>query len=742
MHRIRRSRTLVGLSVVLAAAGLTLCLFPSSHMTRVAGVAGVTGFTDGPQSSSPSTPGPASYASCPWLDPSLPIATRVNLLLGAMTPAQEASLLHLYNINLAVRFEGYTPAIPSLCIPMITEQDGSAGVGTSAMPVTQLPAPIADAAAFDPALANQYGQVIGAEDAAKGIDVALAPMVNIDRTSLWGRSYETLGEDPYLAAALSAPLIRGIQANRVVAVVKHFAVYNQELHRGTPLDNSVVSDRAIHEVYLPAFRASVEQGGAGAVMCSYNLINGTPACQDAALINGVLRQEWHFSGFVRSDCGSVYNQALAIAVGLSQVKCSRLYNPAQLAAAVESATMPRAALDTLARPLLTVLFRFDLIARPHPSDLDAVATSTAHRAVALAAADEGAVLLVNRGGLLPLNAAQLRSVALIGPNGATPMPAGFGAAHVLPSGSVTAYAALRQLLGSRLRYADGTNIGQAATLAHQSQIAVVVVHDIESERIDRTSLSLPAPQDTLVEAVAAANPHTIVVLETGSAVLMPWLARVGAVLETWYPGQVAGTSLVDLLTGRVDPSGKLPVTFPASGAQMPAGTPSTFGGVNGRTLYNEGVNVGYRWYEQLGLRPAFSFGYGLSYTRFGFSGLTVRPGPAGTFTVMATITNTGRLSGGDVVQCYLGDPASAGEPLRQLRGFARVSLQPGKSTTVSLTLTAGDLATWDSSSGSWVVAAGRYRIWVGDGSDLSSLPLSTTVAVTAASLGADSGPAA
>jgi beta-glucosidase len=671
----------------------------------------------------------------------MPIATRVNLLLRAMTPDQEASLLHLINGNRTVGFEGYSPAIPSLCLPMITEQDGAGGVGTGATGVTQLPAPIADAAAFDPTLAGRYGGVIGSEDAAKGIDMALAPTVNIDRTSLWGRSFETLGEDPYLSAALAVPLVRGIQANRVVAVVKHFAVYNQELHRGTLLDNSVVSDRAVHEVYLPAFRASVEQGGAGSVMCSYNLINGTPACQDAALLSGVLRQQWHFTGFVRSDCGSVYNQGAAIAAGVSEVKCSRLYNPAMLAADVESGRMPRATMDALARPVLTVLFRFDLIARPQVPSIDAVATSAAHEAVALETADEGSVLLVNRGGLLPLHANRLRSLALIGANGGTPMAAGLGAAHVVPSHPVTAYTALHQLLGSRLRYSDGTDTAEAAALARSSQVAVVVVHDVEAERVDRTNLALSTQQNALVAAVAAANPRTIVVLETGSAVLMPWLSHVSAVLETWYPGEVAGTSLVDLLTGKVDPSGKLPVTFPASGALMPAGTATTFGGVNGQTAYSEGLAVGYRWYQEQGIRPAFSFGFGLSYTRFGFSELAVSPAPGGA-TVTAVVTNTGRVAGGDVVQCYLGDPPGAGEPWRQLRGFTRVNLQPGRSATVTFRLTPGDLAVWDTATGRWVVPGGKYRIWVGDGSDIGSLPLSATVSVPGSVLGADSGPAA
>ncbi len=674
------------------------------------------------------TPSP----SCPWLDDQLPVSTRVDELVAAMTPAEEASLLHLHQVSLVVPYEGYSLPIPRLCIPLITEQDGAAGVANGMTGVTQLPAPIADAAAFDPSLAQRYGDVIGAEDATKGVDLALAPTINIDRSPYWGRSYETLGEDPYLTASLAVPLVRGIQNNRVVAVVKHFAVYNQESHRSTMDDNSAVSDQALHEVYLPAFSAAVQQAHAGAIMCAYNLINGTPACEDGLLIDTILRDQWHFSGFVRSDCNSVYAQAPAIAVGVSQVKCSRLYSAATLD------PLPKAALDSLVRPLLTVLFARDLIANPHPLAHGAVAVTAAHEQVGLQTADEGAVLLRNQRNLLPLDFAGLRSLALIGPADGTPMPAGYGAIYVQPSHPVSALAALRAALGGRVRYSTGADLTSAAALARSCDVAVVVVNDVESEHLDRSTLALTAHANALVSSVAAANPRTIVVLETGSAVLMPWLRQVGAVLETWYPGQSAGRSLVDLLSGQVNPSGKLPVTFPAEAASMPAGTPATFGGVGGRTLYSEGVNVGYRWYEASGVAPAFPFGFGLSYTKFGFSHLQLQSAPGGGVAVEATITNSGRARGADVVQCYVNGPALAA---RQLRGFLRVDLAPGQSQTVHLPVALGDLATWDSTHSTWTVPGGTYHFWVGDASDLGHLPLRGQIHVAAASMGADSGPA-
>ncbi len=356
-----------------------------------------------------------------------------------MTPQQEADLLHLYwGGSSSDPYQGLSPAMPSLCLPAITEQDGAAGVANSwptatksFRGVTQLPAPIADAAGFDPSLAAAYGRVIGAEDAAVGVDMALAPTINIERDPLWGRAYESLGEDPYLTGALAVSLIDGIQSQRVVAVLKHFAVYNQETGRGTLRDDSIVSDRALHEVYLPAWATAVQQAHPGGVMCAYNLINGVPSCQDGPLLNGELRGVWKFAGFVRSDCGSVFNQAASMAAGVSQVKCSRLYQPAQIAAAVKSGEMTRANLDGLVRPVLTVLFQFNLVAAPHPARPDADASTPADQAVALRTANEGAVLLKNDG-LLPLDFSSLRSLALIGPDGGSPMTAGYGAMRVHP----------------------------------------------------------------------------------------------------------------------------------------------------------------------------------------------------------------------------------------------------------------------------------------------------------------------
>jgi len=733
-----RRRALIVAPVVLVAA-LALLALPA--ISRV--VAPTHAAT--PHNASNLT---SSTATCPWLDPQAPIATRVDELLQAMSPLQEATLLHLLQYNPSEQYEGYIPAMPSLCLPMITEQDGAAGVATgfTSVPgtfpgVTQLPAPIADAAAFDPALAHSYGSVIGAEDAAKGIGLALSPTINIDRSPLWGRSYETLGEDPFLTATLAVQLVQGIQSHRVVAVVKHFAVYNQETNRATLLDNSVVSDRAMHEIYLPAFSAAVQAGQAGAIMCSYNLINGVPACQSQQLLDQILQGEWHFDGFVRSDCGSVYDQAGAMAAGVSQVKCTTTYDPATLAKAVADGQMARAELDGLAKPLLTVLFRFDLIARPHPLTPDRIATTPAHRAVAQQTNDEGSVLLKNSHNTLPLDLAHIPSVALIGPNGGTPMPAGLGAMHVAPTDLVTAQAALGAAIGYRLHYYNGSNPHTAAQVAHQSSVAVVVVYDQEAERHDRTTLSLPGNQNALVAAVAAANPHTIVVLETGSAVLMPWLAAVPAVLETWYPGETAGSALVALLSGAVNPSGKLPVTFPTSAAAMPDNTPATFGGVNGKVTYADGIDVGYRWYEVKNIQPLFPFGFGLSYTSFHFSAIGASATPGGGVAVQATVTNVGKVPGSDVVQCYLGYPASAGEAPRQLRAFTRVTLLPRQSTTVHLALAAGDMAVWDSATGQWAVPTGTFHLYVGDGSDVANLPLSTTVHVQGAKLGVNSGPA-
>ena len=692
---------------------------------------------------------PSQLAACPWLNSKLPADKRASLLVAAMTPLEEAKLLHLYwGGSTANPYEGLSPAIPSLCIPAITEQDGAAGVGSGWRTtvghfngVTQLPAPITDAAGFDPSLAGSYGQVVGAEDAAVGIDVALAPTINIERDPRWGRAYESLGEDPFLTASLSVPLIDAMQAQRVAAVVKHFAAYNQETGRGTLHDNVMVSDRALHEIYLPAWSAAVQQAHPGGVMCAYDLINGTPSCQSVQLLRDQLRGAWGFAGFVRSDCGSVFNEADAFAAGVSQVKCTPLYDPNQIAAAVGSGQLARSELDGLITPLLKTLFQFDLIAAPHPLRPDAEVSTAANRAVALRTDNEGAVLLKNNG-ILPLSLSGPTTFALIGGNGGTPMPAGYGAMRVRSPDGTTALDAM-QAAGVRVAYTNGAVISEAVRVARSANVAIVVAHDIESEGRDNQSLQLPAGQDALVKAVAAANPRTVVVLETGAPVDMPWLSSVAAVLETWYPGQEAGTSLVQLLSGQVNPSGKLPVTWPSPGGPRPAASAREFGGGGGPTYYNEGLNVGYRWYEATGSKPQFPFGFGLSYTNFRYSGLHIGAGSRGGYTVTATVSNVGRRAGADVAQCYVGFPSSSGEPPRQLRGFQRIWLLPGKKAVVRFPVTRGDLATWSGQPGtvgSWTVAAGRYDLYVGDSSVLADLPLHTTLSAPESQLGPGSGP--
>jgi beta-glucosidase len=436
----------------------------------------------------------------------------------------------------------------------------------------------------------------------------------------------------------------------------------------------------------------------------------------------------------------VYQQAPAIAAGVSQVKCTTLYNPRQLAGAVAAKTLPRAALDGLARPLLSVLFQYNLIGAPHPATPAAPVAVVAHESVALQTANEGAVLLKNTADLLPLNFGRLSSLALIGPDGATPMPAGFGAVYVRPVTHDSALEALRGALGPRLHYNNGNNIASAVATAAHSAVVVIVAFDVEVEGKDRTSLELPGDQNALIAAVERANPRTVVVLETGAAVLMPWLRSTPALLETWYPGEAAGTSLLQLLSGQVDPSGKLPVTFPVSAAASPAKAPVAFGGVGGRTEYSDGINVGYRWYDAHHVTPAFSFGFGLSYTNFAFSGLQVTSAPSGGVAVSVKVSNIGFRAGADIVQCYVGDPASTGEAPRQLRGFQRVSLRAGATTNVTMHLVRGDLATWDSAAQTWKVTAGNYQIWVGDGSDVANLPLHATVAELSRTLGPNSGP--
>jgi beta-glucosidase len=805
----------------------------------------------------PVRPGSAAASACPWLNRSLPVSQRVSLLLARMSLADKIDMVAGAGASQMVIGTGSTKPIPSLCVPAMGLEDGPNGVGDGVAGVTQLPAGVSLAATWDLPLATRYGAVIGAEERAKGTMVSLGPTVNIDRDPRWGRSFEAYTEDPYLNAAVAEADIDGVQSQGEMSQVKHFAVYNQETNRNTAADDAIVSERALHEIYLPAFWAATQRAKASSVMCAYSTINDQGACQDADLLTTTLSQRWGFSGFVTSDYGATHSTVASAEAGLDQEMPSDAYYGPALRAAVKAGQVSVATLNQMVERILTEMFRFNEFADPPAGSASASVTTRAHQAVSTTVAEAGTVLLKNRGATLPLRASGAGTVAVIGPAAsAAPTDAGGGSAYVKSSFGITPLQGIEQAAGpgTSVTYAQGLptdtslsaiplsdltpsytgtgqpyvgtltapqtgtyvlavkspgqrsvlsldgqeilavpgtpptttysagvslragqkytvqlsgggasaqlswatpsqlapGIAQAVAVAKAAKTAVVVVSDdTESEAADRASLNLPSAQNELVSAVAAANPRTVVVIDAGAPVVMPWLGRVASVVDAWYPGESNGTALAAVLFGQVNPSGHLPVTFPAALSQVPASTPAQFPGVNGQVLYSEGIDVGYRYYDAKGDTPLFPFGFGLSYTKFAFSHLSVTPrrvrnttsgpGPTscgcngqsgGQVTVSARVTNTGRVAGSEVAQLYLGDPAVTGEPPRQLKGFAKVTLAAGQSRTVRFTLTGHDLSFWDDAADGWVVPDGRFQVYVGDSSALAGLPLHTSFTVT------------
>jgi beta-glucosidase len=678
----------------------------------------------------------AAPAACPWVGSSAPIPQRVSELMAKMTQSQEIALTTGASGS---SYVGFIPAIGSLCIPALNLEDGPAGVGDGMTNVTQLPAPVDVAATWDTSAEQQYGQVIGAEQADKGTTIDLGPTINIVRDPRWGRAFESIGEDPYLNGQLGAADIRGVQSTGTMAQVKHFAVYNQETNRNTSADNAVVSTEAEQEIYLPAFQAAVQQGAASSVMCSYSYINGTAACQNPYLLSTVLHQQFGFNGFVTSDWGATHSTAPSANAGLDMdMPGSDGFYGSALQSAVSSGQVTQATLNSMVSSILTEMFAFGLFDKAPTGSPDEVATDTADQSDATSIAEEGTVLLKNSGNVLPLGSAD-SSVAVIGADASTsPQTAGGGSASVNSSGTVTPLQGIQAAApsGVTVNYNAGTSDSSAAATAAASSVAVVFVSDFESEGSDLTSIDLGTTDDNLISAVAAANPNTIVVLNTGSAVTMPWLSSVKGVLEAWYPGQEDGTAIANVLFGNYNPSGHLTVTFPTSLSQVPASTTAQWPGVNGTVQYSEGVDVGYRWYDSQGLTPLFPFGYGLSYTNFSYSNLKVGTLPeGGAATVTATVTNTGSRAGADVAQLYVTDPAASGQPPRQLEGFQRVSLAAGASQTVTFKLTQQNLQYWNSTSNAWATSTGSYGIEVGDADSTAALPLTGTLAVASSQLG-------
>jgi beta-glucosidase len=701
----------------------------------------------------------------PWMNTRLTPDQRADLLLDAMSLDEEISLVHGRIPGLSgplppgvTPSAGYIPGIPRLGLPAVRESDASLGVANAGRrddDATPLPSGLSLAATWNTDLAFQTGAMIGKEARQKGFGVLLAGGVNLVRDPRDGRDFEYLGEDPLLAGILDGASIRGIQSQHIVSTAKHFVLNDQETGRMSV--NAVIDEAALRESDLLAFEIAIEQGAPGSIMCAYNRVDGAYACENAPLLTGVLRTDWGWPGWVMSDWGAVHSLDGAMA-GLDQQSGEQLdrkvFFDGPLKAAIKSGTVPVARLREMAHRYLRALFAAGVIDQPvAPGGLDTAVDSQ----VAERAEEQGIVLLSNRGGLLPL-AAGARKIAVIGAHADVGVLSGGGSSQVIPLGSIhfpapkgappwgqgmiyhpsSPLKAIKSRAGAaEVSYADGRDQDAAVALARGADVAVVFASQWTSEGVDAASLSLPDGQDALIEAVAASNPRTIVVLETGGPVLLPWLDKVGAVLEAWYPGAGGGEAIAKVLYGEVNPSGRLPVTFPASEAQLPRPTVPGAGLIPPESLpaaaaypkgfdlpYIEGSDVGYRWFARTGARPTFPFGHGLTYSQFRYSRPRVSGGQS--LTVGVTVTNTSARAGTDTPQIYLS--GSPGRVQQRLIGWFRVTLAPGESRHVNLTADRRLLANWDKGLHRWRLAAGDYALFVGPDAETPALKATARLA--------------
>jgi beta-glucosidase-like glycosyl hydrolase len=669
---------------------------------------------------------------CPWVGSTAPVAQRVQQVLNTMDQAEEVTLA---SGDGSSSYIGQVGGIPNLCIPSLNLEDGPSGVGDGNGGVTAFPDGENAAATWDPTLIAQEGAAKGAEFAGKGANVSLGPTTNLVRDPRWGRTYETYGEDPYLAGQVTSAEVGGLQSQGVMAEVKHAAAYDQEQYPNGG-DNETVSQQALEELYLAPFQTTIEQSAPGSIMCSYAVVNGAPSCANADMLQRGLDDQANYGGFVVSDWGAAGN-AVADAEGGMDIAMP-FSDASSVSAALSAGTLSQATLNAVVARVLTQMFAFGLFDNRASGSLSATVTTAAHQQTALQLGEEGTVMLKNTG-ILPLNPSMTGSIAVIGTDGGAAVElAGGGSGGVDSANTVWPLTGIQNAVGPNVKvtYTPGddngtTNIPQAVAAAQTATDAIVYVSAPEGEESDLTTLNLSSADETMIEDVAAANPHTIVVINSGSPVVMPWLNSVAGVFENWYGGGETGAATAALIFGTADPSGKLPVTFPASLSQVPAQTTAQWPGTPTGPVYSEGVNIGYRWYQSQNITPAFAFGYGLSYTKFSFSNLNVGAFNAdGNATATATITNTGSVAGADVAQMYVGDPAASQDPPNQLKGFQRVMLNPGQSTAVSFPLTIHDLASWSPTDNQWEAQAGSYSIKVGDASNNLPLTGSTSLAKT------------
>jgi beta-glucosidase len=711
------------------------------------------------------------------MDKNLSPDRRAELLVGQMTLEEKVSLLHGVGWGGiagppgsppptgSLGGAGFIPGIPRLGIPDLQMSDAAVGVARGAgfsRYSTALPSGTSEASSWDLKLAHDYGALIGRELRDQGFNMSLGGGINLTREPRNGRIFEYKGEDPILAGKLVSQEMKALQEQGVIGDVKHYALNDQE--SGRNYVNVKIAQRAMRESDLLAFEIAVKESGVGAVMCSYNLVNGDYACENSYLLNETLKKDFGFQGFILSDWGATHSTAKAAMAGLDMEMPGDTYFAEALEKAVKNGEVPMSRLDDMVHRILRTEFGVGLFDLPPERK---VVDVFAGFDLAQRVAEQGTVLLKNAHGQLPLRASRLHSIAVIGSHADVAVLSGGGSAQVDPPGGNAApppgaprtpifgqavwhpsspLKAIRaKAAQAKVEYNAGLDPGAAAALANVSDIAIVFVNQPTSEGRDVPSLSLPDNQDQLVSAVAAANPHTIVVLETGGPVTMPWIDNVSAALEAWYPGIRGAEAIANILFGDVNPSAKLPLTFPRAEADLPhpglvqqpppAGEtdvetpfPGAHHRVNRRRFevdYNEGLKVGYKWYDAEGKQPLFAFGFGLSYTSYAYSDLKVIPGRA--VTVAFNVKNTGARAGAEIAQVYVSLPPSAGEPPKRLVAWDKVRLAPGKAKTIKLILDPHYLSIFNADKDKWELVAGDYKVWVGGSS--RNLLLSQTAKV-------------
>jgi beta-glucosidase len=715
------------------------------HLTLVAALAAVF-----PAAASfAAAPAPAEPAQKPWLDRSLSADQRAQLAVKAMTQEEKLRWVFAYfghdfagkkKIEAALpQSAGYIPGTPRLGLPALFETDAGVGVASQGGPNvrerTSLPSGLMTASSWDPKVAYAGGAMIGSEARDSGFNVMLAGGVNLMRDPRNGRNFEYAGEDPLLAGVMVGNAIKGIESNHVISTLKHFALNDQETGRNE-LD-ARIDKAALRMSDLLAMELAFEQSDAGSVMCAYNRINGPYACENSYLLNDVLKRDWGFKGFVMSDWGATHSTVAAANNGLDQQSGHEFdkspYFGGALMEAVKTGAVPQARLDDMVTRIVRTMFAKGLV--DNPLKANASIDFAKNGAVSCATAEEGMVLLKNEGRALPL-AKDVRTIAVIGGHADAGVLSGGGSSQVYPVGGLAVKglkpetwpgpvvyhpssplrAIQAQAPNAKVVFDDGTDPARAARVAAQADVAVVFATQWIGEANDAASLALPDGQDGLISSVAGANKRTVVVLENGGPVAMPWLAQVPAVLEAWYPGTSGGEAIANVLFGAVNPSGHLPATFPASEQQLPR--VKVDGDPNNPDLqfavdYHEGAALGYKWFDLKGHKPLFPFGHGLSYTSFSYSGLSSQV-KDGRLHVRFKVTNTGSVAGKDVPQVYVSPLSAKWEAPKRLAGWDKVALQPGESKEVELAVEPRVLAMFDEASRTWRTAKGKVKVMLAE----------------------------